>query len=336
MSTDTAKPNVVLILADNLGWGELGCYGGILRSAATPRNDALAKEGLLLHNFSVESDCVPTRSALIAGRYFIRIGCLQSVPAGMPQGLTPWEETLPEVLQKSGHTNAHFGKWHLGDVLSRFPSDQGFDEWYGILDKLKQRIHCSCIILSLRTRWRRWIIELDNFSIISTLGIRDNTVLIFASDCGPEFRPPYRGIDAPWTGTYHTAMKGSLRAPFVTRWPGHVPFNVTSNKIVRVTDIFGTILGVTGTALPNGRPIDGIDQTSFFKDPSNSKPNRKGKGKLESPYLFNAVRDPKEETDVLAFNTWTLQLILKMQAELFKSLKKDPASKNGLEEAFWG
>lgn len=154
---------------------------------------------------------------------------------------------------------------------------------------------------SLRTRWRRWIIELDNFSIISTLGIRDNTVLIFASDCGPEFRPPYRGIDAPWTGTYHTAMKGSLRAPFVTRWPGHVPFNVTSNKIVRVTDIFGTILGVTGTALPNGRPIDGIDQTSFFKDPSNSKPNRKG-------FLFYIKNDSR----AIKWRDWKLHLFYSM------------------------
>ena len=60
-----------------------------------------------------------------------------------------------------------------------------------------------------------------------------------------------------------------------------------------------------------------------------------GKGKLESPYLFNTVRDPKEESDVLAYNTWTLQPILKMQAQFFKSLRKDPAPKDELKEAFW-
>ncbi|CZR61144.1 uncharacterized protein PAC_11040 [Phialocephala subalpina] len=156
------------------------------------------------------------------------------------------------------------------------------------------------------------------------------------------------------------------RVPFMIRWPGHVPSNVTSNEIVHVTDIFSTILSVTGTALPTDRPIDGIDQTAFFRDPSNRKPKREGflfyikndlraikwrdwklhlfwepqvnegKGKLESPYLFNVVRDPKEESDVLAYNTWTLQPILKMQAEFFRSLKKDPAPKDELKEAFWG
>jgi hypothetical protein len=79
-------PHIVLIVADNLGWGELGCYGGgALRGAPTPRIDALAREGLLLQNFNVESDCVPTRSALMTGRHPIRTGCLQSVPPGLPQ-----------------------------------------------------------------------------------------------------------------------------------------------------------------------------------------------------------------------------------------------------------
>jgi len=77
------KPNVVLILADNLGWGELGCYGGgTIRGAPTPRIDALALEGTRFLNFNVESDCVPTRSALMTGRHPIRTGAIQSVPAG--------------------------------------------------------------------------------------------------------------------------------------------------------------------------------------------------------------------------------------------------------------
>ena len=93
------QPNIVLILADNLGWGELGCYGGgALRGAPTPRIDALAKQGLLLQNFNVESDCVPTRSALMSGRHPIRTGCLQSVPPGLPQGLTRDEITLAQAL----------------------------------------------------------------------------------------------------------------------------------------------------------------------------------------------------------------------------------------------
>jgi arylsulfatase A-like enzyme len=133
MSRDPNRPNIVLVLADNLGWGELGCYGGgILRGAATPRIDKLATEGLLLHNVNVESDCVLTRSALMTGCYPICTGCRQSVPAGFPQGLTPWERTLAECLKDNGYTTAHHGKWHLGDVPGRYPSDRGFDEWFGI------------------------------------------------------------------------------------------------------------------------------------------------------------------------------------------------------------
>ena len=91
------KPNIVLILADNLGWGELGCYGGgELRGAPTPRIDDLATQGIKFLNFNVESDCVPTRSALMTGRHPIRTGAFQSVPAGLPQGLTN-ETAHPDV-----------------------------------------------------------------------------------------------------------------------------------------------------------------------------------------------------------------------------------------------
>src|SRR5687767_12392275 len=130
---DTGTPHILLILADNLGWGELGCYGGgILRGAPTPRIDRLAGEGLRLTNFNVESDCVPTRSALMTGRHPIRTGAVQSVPAGLPQGIVPWEVTLAQLLAGQGYATGIFGKWHLGDRPGRYPTDRGFDEWYGI------------------------------------------------------------------------------------------------------------------------------------------------------------------------------------------------------------
>ena len=116
-----SKPNIVLILMDNFGWGELGVYGGgILRGAATPRLDQLASQGMRLLNFNVESDCVPTRSALMTGRHPIRTGALQSVPAGLPQGIIPWEITLAQLLKAQGYATAIHGKWHLGDRKGRF------------------------------------------------------------------------------------------------------------------------------------------------------------------------------------------------------------------------
>ena len=121
-------PNIVLIFPDNLGWGEVGAYGSV-RGVPTPRIDQLAAEGLRLTNFNVEFSCVVSRSALLTGRYAIRAGAAQ------PTGITLWEITLAEALKPLGYATALYGKWHLGgyDWLGkREPTQQGFDEWYGI------------------------------------------------------------------------------------------------------------------------------------------------------------------------------------------------------------
>lgn len=118
---------------DNLGYGEVGVYGGgITRGAATPRIDRLAAEGTRLTNFNVEAQCTPSRSAILTGRFSIRSGT-HSVPIGGGlEGLTQWEVTLAELLSSVGYATAAFGKWHLGSEDGRLPNDQGFDEWYGI------------------------------------------------------------------------------------------------------------------------------------------------------------------------------------------------------------
>ena len=125
------KPNIVLILADNLGYGELGSYGGgETRGAPTPKLDALAREGTRLTNFNVEPSCTPSRSALMTGRYSIRSGTYSVPTEGGLYGLVQWEITIAKLLSKQGYATAHYGKWHLGDSEGRYPNDQGFDEWY--------------------------------------------------------------------------------------------------------------------------------------------------------------------------------------------------------------
>lgn len=127
------KPNIVFVLMDNLGYGEVGAYGGgITRGAPTPRIDKLATEGLRLTNYNVEAQCTPSRSAVLTGRFSIRSGT-HSVPIGEGvEGLTQWEVTIAELLSDAGYATAAFGKWHLGSSQGRYPNDQGFDEWYGI------------------------------------------------------------------------------------------------------------------------------------------------------------------------------------------------------------
>lgn len=126
------KPNVVLLVMDNLGWGEVGAYGGgILRGAATPNIDNFAAEGMKLLNFNVEPQCTPSRSALMSGRHAIRSGTTKVV-WGLPYGLVGWEVTIAELFKNAGYDTAIYGKWHLGDQPGRWPTDQGFDEWYGV------------------------------------------------------------------------------------------------------------------------------------------------------------------------------------------------------------
>ncbi len=140
------KPNIVFVLMDNLGYGELGSYGGgILRGAPTPRIDKLATEGMRLLNFNVEAQCTPSRSAILTGRYAIRSGT-HSVPfPGQLDGLTLWEVTIAELLSGQGYATGHFGKWHLGSDQSRLPTSQGFDEWFGIPRTTDEALYTSAV-----------------------------------------------------------------------------------------------------------------------------------------------------------------------------------------------
>jgi arylsulfatase A-like enzyme len=127
------KPNIVLILTDNLGYGELGVYGGgILRGAPTPTIDQIASDGMRLLNFNVEAQCTPTRSALMTGRFSIRSGTYEVPIGGIPDGLTQWEITIAKLLSDKGYATGMWGKWHLGSAEERLPTHFGFDEWYGI------------------------------------------------------------------------------------------------------------------------------------------------------------------------------------------------------------
>lgn len=134
------KPNIIYILVDNWGWGDISAQGG---TVPTPRIDHLASEGIRFTNFNVQNQCTPTRSALMTGRLPIRSGT-QKVPApGEPQGMAPWEYTIAELLTDAGYATAAYGKWHIGDKDGRLPNDQGFDEWYGTKESAMESSYTS-------------------------------------------------------------------------------------------------------------------------------------------------------------------------------------------------
>ena len=127
------KPNVVFILADNVGYGDLGPYGGgELRGAPTPNIDQLAREGLRLTQYLVEPSCTPSRAALMTGQYSIRNGLSLATVPGTPNTLSGKAYTMGQLFKDAGYATAIFGKWHLGIEAQSLPGAHGFDEFYGI------------------------------------------------------------------------------------------------------------------------------------------------------------------------------------------------------------
>ncbi|XP_066922227.1 arylsulfatase B-like isoform X2 [Clytia hemisphaerica] len=124
-------PNVVLIVADDLGWTDVSFHG--CDQIKTPNIDKLAKEGIILNNYYVQPICTPTRSALMTGRYPIHTGMQHGVLlASEPWGLSLDEKTLPQYLKEMGYATHAIGKWHLGMFAKEYtPTYRGFDTFYG-------------------------------------------------------------------------------------------------------------------------------------------------------------------------------------------------------------
>jgi arylsulfatase len=132
-ATAQQKPNVVFILADNVGYGDLGSYGGgELRGAPTPRLDQLDHEGLRFTQFLVEPACTPSRAALMTGQYSIRNGLSLIAVEGSTNTLSARAFTMGDMFKSVGYATAIFGKWHLGGAPQSLPTAHGFDEFYGI------------------------------------------------------------------------------------------------------------------------------------------------------------------------------------------------------------
>jgi len=129
-------PNIVFIYADDMGYGDLGCYGA--RALHTPNLDRMAAGGLRLSSFySVSPVCTPSRTALLTGRYAARMGIQQMHLSNVltfqdKTGLPTEETTVAAALRARGYATACIGKWHLGHVAPHRPIDHGFDYYYGI------------------------------------------------------------------------------------------------------------------------------------------------------------------------------------------------------------
>jgi arylsulfatase A-like enzyme len=131
-AAETTKPNIVYIVADDLGWKDVGFHGSDIK---TPNLDELARTGARLEQFYAQPMCTPTRAALMTGRYPFRYGLQTAViPSGHTFGLATDEWLLPQALKEAGYQTAIIGKWHLGHADRKYwPKQRGFDYQYGPL-----------------------------------------------------------------------------------------------------------------------------------------------------------------------------------------------------------
>ena len=132
-SSNAKPPHILLIVADDYGWSDVGYHGSVIK---TPNLDQLSHDGLRLENYYVQPICTPTRSALMSGRYPIHTGMQHDVihprqPFGLPTNFT----LLPQRLKESGYRTHIVGKWHLGFFAKPYlPLERGFDSFFGFLD----------------------------------------------------------------------------------------------------------------------------------------------------------------------------------------------------------
>ncbi|MFC4097321.1 arylsulfatase [Euzebyella saccharophila] len=127
LNRDDKRPNIILILADDQGWGDLSSSGN--PNLETPHIDALATYGISFENFYVQPVCSPTRAEILTGRYFPRTGVYSTSSGG--ERMNYDETTLAELFKDNGYKTAAYGKWHNGTQAPYHPNTQGFDEYYG-------------------------------------------------------------------------------------------------------------------------------------------------------------------------------------------------------------
>lgn len=434
------RPNILFFQVDNLGFGELSCYsGGPFRGVTTTRIDTFAEQGFRLTNYCPESQCTPSRSALLTGRHAIRSGT-HSVPIGVAGGwgLVAWEKTLGDLLSAGGYACAAYGKWHVGEGAGRWPTDKGFEEWYGPprtydealwptdpwydprrdpvsrmleikrgepdvteLDQLTLEVRRDCDAEYLRRSevfirrsvestkpffvyfnhsllhmpviprqefkgatgqgdWADSLLELDTdfgrlLDLLDTLGVADNTLVIFAGDNGPEEVLLWRGTPGYWEGSYFAGGEGNLRTPCIARWPAHVQPGVVDNEIMHVTDWFTTILHAAGLKEPSDRVIDGVNQLDWLTGLS---PVSKREGyiywmgpeiygvkwrnfklvlveqryltdsaaKLATPRIVNLISDPQEREPVSLphLHTWVASHFNRLLGAFQASVGREP------------
>ena len=410
------KPNIVYIFADDLGYGDLNCYGA--KDINTPNIDQIAKEGIKFTEFySASSVCSPSRAALLTGRYPQRMGINTVFFPESFTGIPDTEITIPEILKEKGYATGIVGKWHLGHHYQYLPLQQGFDEYFGIpysndmesvvymrgneveSYKVKQQyitktytkeaqkfitknkdnsfflyiahsmphvpLYASeeFIGTSKRGLYGDVVQELDWSvgQILKSLrehGILENTLIVFSSDNGPWLAMKEDGGSAGDLREGKTfTFDGGMKVPTVAMWKNRIPQGIINTEVASQMDWFPTIANITGSSIPKGLVIDGLDISKVLTDKGNRKNSdllfldgkqlqgyRSGQWKVKLPYkgfrgnkwkqfvkahdtlLFNLNTDPGEKNNLFEKYPEKAKEILKEMIEKYQDMGKLPPS----------
>ena len=410
------KPNIVYIFADDLGYGDLSCYGA--KDINTPNIDQIAKQGIKFTEFySASSVCSPSRAALLTGRYPQRMGINTVFFPESFTGIPDTEITIPEILKEKGYATGIVGKWHLGHHYQYLPLQQGFDEYFGIpysndmesvvymrgneveSYKVKQQyitktytkeaqkfitknkdnsfflyiahsmphvpLYASeeFIGTSKRGLYGDVVQELDWSvgQILKSLrehGILENTLIVFSSDNGPWLAMKEDGGSAGDLREGKTfTFDGGMKVPTVAMWKNRIPQGIINTEVASQMDWFPTIANITGSSIPKGLVIDGLDISKVLTDKGNRKNSdllfldgkqlqgyRSGQWKVKLPYkgfrgnkwkqlvkahdtlLFNLNTDPGEKNNLFEKYPEKAKEILKEMIEKYQDMGKLPPS----------
>ncbi|MDN5688392.1 MAG: sulfatase-like hydrolase/transferase [Brachybacterium sp.] len=406
------RPNIVQIVMDDLGCGDLGCTGSPL--IATPRMDAAAADGLLLEQaYSAAPTCTPSRAALLTGRYAQRVGLQRVVFPEESEGLSSFERTIADVLGHVGYRRAAFGKWHLGDGPEHNPLRHGFEEFFGLPysndmeplylvdgeDPVAGEVDQTLLTKQYTDRAMDFIsrqgdapffvhlahtfphiplhveapfrgvseagtygdtVECVDHHIgrlldhLDGLGLRESTLVIITSDNGPWFEGSTGGL----RGRKIDCYEGGVRAPLIVRWPGTIPAGARSQDVLSLMDLPVTCAALAGAAMPEDRPIDGIERTAVLlgTDAPPRPPlyfyshwdlhavregrwkahlKRVGQDRRELPQLFDLSRDPQESYDVQTLFPGVMERLLVLAADFDHEIRsqKDEAIARALRPA---
>ncbi len=210
-----ASPNILVILTDDQGWGDLSLHGNT--NLATPHIDSLARDGAQFDRFYVCPVCSPTRAEFLTGRYHPR-GNVYSTSTG-GERLDLDGSTIAEAFQKAGYATAAFGKWHNGMQYPYHPNARGFDEFYGF---------CS-------GHWAHYFSPLLDHN--DALDLTRNTIVLFFCDNGPNGNRR----NGDMRGRKGSTDEGGVRSPLLLRWPAHIKPHTRLPQIAAAIDLLPTL-----------------------------------------------------------------------------------------------